>query len=413
MTWAGPRDGSTRPIARLPKALTIAPKPYLDEDMAHLPVQCQNCGARYKIPDSFKSDKAKCKACGNMIDVAAARAGGEADEAPKAAAKPRAASTGGTRKPRASKRRRGEAEAPKAKAAPAENGPLTRRRRGPHGAEDHAHDEDGNRVRYEKKKDNTPMIAGIVIVAMLVVAGVFYALWEPPPENTNTASNENATKNEKAGDADKESATDPNKAGDANAKEGDTAKADAEAADAEAKKKAADKKAKAAAAKKKAEAAKKAAEAAAKKEIKDPKDVFKPADHLEKLPRPDTVTEAEEKEVNELLEEGRDTSFRGAKALRQLGTKSYKILPLVANRLLTLDYAKEEDNLYAFQICKEVIQPITDWGFGIEQSRVIGEMELKTGHENALRIKNIHQHARLFWSSEENWQKYKKKYNKQ
>ena len=35
---------------------------------------CDNCGAKYRLPASFSGDKAKCKQCGSVIDVAAQKA---------------------------------------------------------------------------------------------------------------------------------------------------------------------------------------------------------------------------------------------------------------------------------------------------------------------------------------------------
>ena len=49
--------------------------------MAHLAIQCQNCGAKYKLPETFAGDFAKCKACGSKIDVKAARSA-SSEEAP-------------------------------------------------------------------------------------------------------------------------------------------------------------------------------------------------------------------------------------------------------------------------------------------------------------------------------------------
>ena len=38
-----------------------------------IPIVCANCGAKYRLPETFKSDRAKCKACGASIDVASQR----------------------------------------------------------------------------------------------------------------------------------------------------------------------------------------------------------------------------------------------------------------------------------------------------------------------------------------------------
>ncbi len=380
--------------------------------MAHLPVQCQNCGARYKIPETFKSDSAKCKGCGTMIDVKAARAaGGDSEGEVTPASKPAPRTTGGTRKPRqaagASSRRRGGGEdgeeTVKATASTSMRRSKRRGRRGEDG-DDNGEDEEGGR-RYEKKKDNTPMITGIAIVAMVIVAAVFLLTFDWDAATETTDKND---KNDKTAEA---------------AKEGDKGKtdegadtdpdADKKTEEADAKKAAEDKKAKDAAAKKKKDdaAKQKALEAAAKKEIKDADDVFKPLSILEKLDRPASVTEEEEKEIKSLLDDLRTGSGLAAiRAPGKLEAMGWKILPLVANRLLELDYSAMQDSEYSYLLTNRVILPLTRWEFGFRQAKQTDSFELKDGHENALRVKNVHIHARIYWNSDEAWGKYKAKY---
>jgi hypothetical protein len=82
-----------------------------------MPIQCANCGAQYRLPETFRADKAKCKKCGAQIDVAAQR-DVEPAAAPAPAPERRAAparATAESRRPssaRATDRRRG-AEAPR------------------------------------------------------------------------------------------------------------------------------------------------------------------------------------------------------------------------------------------------------------------------------------------------------------
>ncbi|MCA8973105.1 MAG: TIGR00266 family protein, partial [Planctomycetes bacterium] len=52
--------------------------------MSTIQITCDNCGAKYKLPESFSSPKAKCQKCGSVIDVASQR--DVAEEAPTAAA---------------------------------------------------------------------------------------------------------------------------------------------------------------------------------------------------------------------------------------------------------------------------------------------------------------------------------------
>jgi hypothetical protein len=379
--------------------------------MAHLPVQCQNCGARYKIPETFKSDSAKCKGCGTMIDVKAARAAsGDSEREVTPASKPAPRTTGGTRKPRqaagaSSKRRRGGGEdgdgEETVKATASSRRSKRRGRRGEDGDDDGEGEEGGR--RYEKKKDNTPIIAGIAIDAMTIVAAVFYFTFDWGDDDGST---ETVDKNGKTAAAKKED--DKGKSD-----EGANTDADKEAEEADAKKAAADKKAKDAAAKKKKDdaAKKKALDAAAKREIKDADDVFKPLSVLKKLDRPASVTEEEEKEANGHLDDLRTGSGLPAiRAPRKLEAMGWKILPLVANRLLELDYSKMADSEYSYLLTNRVILPLTRWEFGFRQAKQTDSFELKDGHENALRVKNVHIHARIYWSSDEAWGKYKAKY---
>ena len=49
-------------------------------------ITCANCGAQYRLPESFSAATAKCKKCGATIDVAAQRDGGAKE--PEAKPKP-------------------------------------------------------------------------------------------------------------------------------------------------------------------------------------------------------------------------------------------------------------------------------------------------------------------------------------
>jgi len=56
--------------------------------MTVLQITCDNCGAKYKLPESFTGAQAKCQKCQSIIDVARQRAAalGGAGEAAKPAA---------------------------------------------------------------------------------------------------------------------------------------------------------------------------------------------------------------------------------------------------------------------------------------------------------------------------------------
>jgi len=128
--------------------------------MSVLAIACDNCGAKYRLPESFSGDKAKCQKCGSVIDVAAQRKAAAAPApiaaapketpAPKKAAPVRASKTEAkTDAAPAARSRRATAE-PKADAKPGR------------GRKDV-----GER---EPKKSNTMLLAGGGIAALAIVA---------------------------------------------------------------------------------------------------------------------------------------------------------------------------------------------------------------------------------------------------
>lgn len=143
--------------------------------MSVIPITCDNCGAKYKLPPTFKGTQAKCQKCGSAIDVAKQRKAAGAGDSPAAAAKPAAARPAAAAKPAVdrSKGRAGSGGSKRAAAAssadkPARGGSSRSRR----GAQDDD-DEDTPRRGREKKKDNTPMIfGGVGLVAIIVVVAV-------------------------------------------------------------------------------------------------------------------------------------------------------------------------------------------------------------------------------------------------
>ena len=155
--------------------------------MTFLPIQCDNCGAKYKLPESFSGSQAKCQKCGSVIDVAGQRAAGAAPVAP-AAAKP-AAARPATAKPAAARpavERSAKAERP-ARAGKGRAGkddgddkPARGARRG--------------RGDGEAKKSNSmPLILGGVGLVAVVVVVVLMMNKGDKPDATDTAAN-NASK---------------------------------------------------------------------------------------------------------------------------------------------------------------------------------------------------------------------------
>ncbi|MFO1030172.1 MAG: hypothetical protein U1F60_03770 [Planctomycetota bacterium] len=148
--------------------------------MTVLQITCDNCGAKYKLPESFTGAQAKCQKCHSIIDVAkqraAAQAGAGEAAKPAAAAKPASAakpavdrskvgkpaepamrtSGGHSTKPPAGK----TAGKPAAKSAPG---------RGRAAASD---DEGDGHPKVTAPKKNSTMPVLLAGLALLVVAGV-------------------------------------------------------------------------------------------------------------------------------------------------------------------------------------------------------------------------------------------------
>lgn len=55
--------------------------------MSTLSITCDNCGSKWKLPESFSGATAKCQKCGSAIDVARQRAG-DGEPAGSPAARP-------------------------------------------------------------------------------------------------------------------------------------------------------------------------------------------------------------------------------------------------------------------------------------------------------------------------------------
>jgi hypothetical protein len=168
--------------------------------MTVIAITCDNCGAKYKLPESFKGQQAKCQKCGSVIDVqkqrAAADGGATQTASPSSAARPATGARPAVDRSKpvaasAPKASAPKASAPKASAAKASTGERTARpsrtaagKRGRAEATDEAAEEGGGRRgRAPKKKSNAmPLIASAVgLVAIAVVAVIMMGGEEKPP----------------------------------------------------------------------------------------------------------------------------------------------------------------------------------------------------------------------------------------
>ena len=146
---------------------------------------CSSCDAKYRIPATFKADKAKCKKCGGVVEIGAVRG-----EAP---AKPAAAKPAPARKPRSAKPARKSSAPAKAAAKPSAEAEPKGESKGE--SVRAAAEEAAGRVRKSsggksgragarrksarastKKKSNTGVLLGIVAL-VLIAAGGGWFLW--------------------------------------------------------------------------------------------------------------------------------------------------------------------------------------------------------------------------------------------
>lgn len=349
--------------------------------MTVIPITCDNCGAKYKLPPTFKGSQAKCQKCGSVIDVAKQReSAGDGDASPAAGAKPAKARPAAAAKPavdRSKSRAKPATGGRKAAAAAKDDGGKPARAsssRSRRGAKDDDDGGDSPRRGREKKKDNTPMIlGGVGLVAILVVVAVLMMKGDDKKD-----SNENA-------EANKTAKADPNVEGgaeggakaataaDANANSGDTLKP-ADAGDPAA---TGDKPGDA---KKpdempapdagKPEATKPADAGAPMPSDLDPTrkkerwekqrnpartmgDVRSAADQYGEVQWPDSIDAATKTEVMGLVENldplGGISSTRAKNKLVKMG---YPGLFGILERLRTLDYTQPDDGLYGFELNK-------------------------------------------------------------
>ncbi len=168
--------------------------------MSTIQIQCDNCGAKYKLPESFSSPKAKCQKCGSVIDVASQRAAAEAGDSPAAstpaaAAKPAAAARPAVDRSKQTAGARGAKAASSKTGAAKAGGRASSRRRG--GGDDGDDGDGGGRAgrrgrREPEKKNNNAMIFGGIGLAAVIVVVLVVVMTGGNGENgnqENTAQN--------------------------------------------------------------------------------------------------------------------------------------------------------------------------------------------------------------------------------
>ncbi len=325
--------------------------------MSVLQIVCQNCGAKYKLPESFQADKAKCKECGTAIDVAAQRKSGAA--APAAAATPAKAAPAPAKArpaearpaaPTEARARRSESTGASARPSRAERGRKEEgateggsHRRGKHG--------DGD----NKKKGPSPaLIGGGLVVVAAIVVGLIFML---------KGSGEDTTKQDTAGNNAASKPADAKQIPSTEKPSGTPTDASAEQKPAEAKP--ADAKP---AEPKPAEgkpAEPKPAEAKTGPKVTSIEQVFDPKT-LEELPFPDEITKEVRDEINSLVPDiDGSATISARKAKTRLEELGYPSLYGLANQLRTFDYKTREGTMNAYELNRlmEVIAKGTNASF--------------------------------------------------
>ncbi|MEY2982923.1 MAG: hypothetical protein RL562_3150 [Planctomycetota bacterium] len=314
--------------------------------MSVLQIVCQNCGAKYKLPESFPGDKAKCKACGAVIDVAAQRGGGgeTGAAAPKPAAVKPAAVKPATGKSAAPRPARAASEGRSAAGKGTTNSAGASGRRGA-GATSAASSSRTGRAAggrrgaadaETKKKGNPALLIGAVVVIVAIVVGVLMSGGDKPdPAETQTAQGVDATK---PADTAAPSQTPEPQAEEAAPAADQTPAAVTPPADEAAKETPAPK----------SEPAK-PTPSPAKTEVTSRADVFDPKT-LAPLEYPAEVDAALQTEIEGLLQDMADGGVSGIRAKGRLEEIGWAALFGIINRLRTIDYFDSSESMSAYEL---------------------------------------------------------------
>lgn len=348
--------------------------------MTVLQITCDNCGAKYKLPESFTGAQAKCQKCQSIIDVAkqraAAQAGAGEAAKPAAAAKPATAA-----KPAVDRSKLQKPSEPatkssgvlsskppsgKAPAKPAGKGtgkgtgkPTNRTATG---------DDEGDGSYKTAPKKNSTMPVLLAGLALLVVAGVVLIVKmggdKPKPEPTK----ESTAKAPEAGKpAETEKPAEPEKAiapggGPAKPKAEDAKPADAAAKETE-------------------KPAEKPAETPAPAAPSGPaaNEVVTPAGQTVRITNPPAtmadvtdpktypevtwpagIDDATKTEVRELAETAAtDTGIQGTRASNKLREKGHPAVFAIVERLRTIDY-KDVDATQGANLLNKTLEDMTN-----------------------------------------------------
>ncbi len=396
-------------------------------------VTCPSCGAKYRIPETFKGTKAACKKCGTVIEIpppgeeqaqapAAAPAGEEAPKAPAAEEKAekkerprrgRARAAGRTRTgTRGSRRARAAAaeEGGEETAGEEEKEKPSRGRRSARAGRTRAGGRGGSRRggRGRSRGDeeegggNNAMVIGLVAVLVVVVAVVAYFLLSGGEEKKPAPAETAKAKPEKPKVNDAEKARQK-----ALAEEKARQAKEAAAKPKESTPKPAPKKTDKKPAKKPAAAQ----ETPKKKKRIPPPEVD--LEHLEPLDFPAGTPDSLKEKIKSLAQDAFDVwgGARQNRAIAKLIEIGYPAVPIVINKIIKLDYMKKDD----VELGQVLFRLLTDMcnGQGLEFKGEFDEVEKKDPWDceydirwNRAAAYKWYQYWQKFGDTRENWEKH-------
>ncbi|MFN9276637.1 MAG: hypothetical protein ACK6D2_13020 [Planctomycetota bacterium] len=308
-------------------------------------IACDNCGAKYKLPETFAGKQAKCQKCGSVIEVQKQR------EAASAAAAAPAAKPAAAARPAVDRCRPATAEAAKPAAArPARAGKAD------------ADDGGGKKGRgeREKKKDNTMPITLAAVGLLAIAGGAFFLLGGDKPAEAAkpTASPQQAKAEPPKAEAPKAEAPK------ADAPKVDAPKADAPKAEAPAATPPTGEPAK----------AESPAPAATPAVPDDPTRPKKPWERMRNAPTsiaevadpksdgvvpwPPSIDDAKQGELRGLAEEAAGDGIRSTRAKNELEKTGGAAIFAVVEQLQKLDYKQAEPSMVGFDLNK-LLETIT------------------------------------------------------
>lgn len=353
--------------------------------MSVLQIVCQNCGAKYKLPESFQGDKAKCKACSAVIDVAAQRAGsGGSAAAPKpAAVKPASAKPAAARPARAASAGRA-APASKSRSAGSAGAGASRRAAGAGAAKGARTSGRRGAAEADTKKKGNPalLIGGIVVVVAIVVGFLMSGGDDPKPtEQTQTAQ---GAQNPGENQAEPSSTAAQSTPAEATPAEATPAEATAPAAGAsEEPTPAATEETTPEKPEPKPEPAK---PAAGKTELTSRADVYDPKT-LDALEYPAEVSAETQAEIAEALQDLADGGVAGIRAKGRLEEIGWPALFGIINHLRTIDYFDSDASMTAYELNRLLEAMAVGINVGYRPPQIGEEQSLEDVDWNAKTVK--------------------------